>query len=142
MYRNSLDGLAEQVRALEEQKHLLEADLTGLRHMRWPQRALRVGFLGVALLVAAGVGSILGYRHAVFDLAEASQADARTAARRIDLCNERLREVLRTKLDETEPREGRADAPACQGECKLAEGERQAADLHEIQSRLAALPPL
>ena len=99
MYRSSLDGLTEQIRSLEEQKRRLEANLVGMTRIRGPRRALR---LAIALLVLSGaclLGSGLGYRHAVIQLQEASQEDARTARWRIEECRTRLREALVSKGD-------------------------------------------
>jgi hypothetical protein len=63
MYRGSLDGLAEKVRALEEERGRLEVDLAGMRRIRWPQRALRLGVALLALLAATVFGGAIGYRH-------------------------------------------------------------------------------
>ena len=104
MYRSALDGLAERVTALEEEKRRLEEDLRAVRRIRRPQRALRV-LLGLLLLAAAGgVGAALGYRRAAVTLREVAQEDARVAVGRLDVCNERLRELL-AEMD------GRDDAP-------------------------------
>jgi hypothetical protein len=99
MYRSNFDGLTEQIRALEEQKRRLEADLVGMTRIRWPQRALRV-VIALLVFVGAGVlGSALGYRHAVVELQRASQDDARTALHRIEQCHDRLRQVITSKRD-------------------------------------------
>ena len=110
MYRDSLDGLTEQIRSLQEQKVQLEVDLVGMKSMRWPQRALRAF---VALLVLAGAsaaGGVLGYRHAVIQLREASQQDARTALSRIERCNARTKEVFNLCREDYLKRADREDA--------------------------------
>jgi hypothetical protein len=100
MYRSSLEGLTEQIRTLEEQKRHLEADIVGLGRMRRPQRLLGVAIAALLLLGAGWCGRALGYRQAVVQLGEASRQDARTALRRIELCNERLREVVEVESKE------------------------------------------
>jgi hypothetical protein len=94
MYRSGLDGLTEQLRALEAQKLRLESDLAGMKRIRFPQRVARAT---VALLVLSGVAfvsSFLGYRHAVIEIEKAAFQDALVLRLRADRCNERLREAL------------------------------------------------
>lgn len=100
MYRSSLDGLTEQVRALEAEKRRLEADLVGMTRIRLPQRALRVAIALLLLGGSAAVGGVLGYRHAVVSLEAASQRDAQAALWRIQRCNARLSEVLESIPDD------------------------------------------
>jgi len=101
MYRDNLEGLTEQIRALEEQRLRLEADLVGMKNMKRPQRALRVTLAALVLAAVGFAGGALGYRHAVIQLQEASRDDARTALRRIERCNERLKEVRALQGDVT-----------------------------------------
>jgi hypothetical protein len=99
MYRSSLDGLAERVALLEEEKHRLEVDLAGVKRIRGPQLAARLG-LGMLLLLATGfVGSALGYRHAAVELQEVTRQDTRVALGRLDVCNARLRTLLADRDD-------------------------------------------
>jgi len=94
MYRSSLDGLTEQLRSLEEQKRRLEADLAGMKRIRWPQRAVRLAIAALAVTGTALAGGALGFRHAVIQLREVSQQDVRTAVWRSERCQERLTQAL------------------------------------------------
>ena len=99
MYRSSVEGLTEQVRALEEQKQKLEAELSTVRRILWPRRLLRYG-LGLLLLVMSGVlGGVITCRRSLGALEEARAMEERAALRRIALCNERLAAALRSPRD-------------------------------------------
>jgi hypothetical protein len=97
MYRSSLDGLSEQIRFLEEQKRRLEADLVGLKRMRWPQRAFRISIAALVFSGTGSVGWVLGYRHAAIQVREAAERDAWAYLERIDQCDEQRRELLALK---------------------------------------------
>jgi len=100
MYRSSVDGLTERVRALEEEKQHLEADLAGMKRIRWPQRAARLALLAAIVGGAAAAGGVLGYRRALIELADASRRNVENAwrgasawRRTAELCDARLREI-------------------------------------------------
>jgi hypothetical protein len=94
MYRSSFDGLAEQIRSLEEEKRRLEADLVGMTRIRGPRRALRIAIALLALVGSGLIGGVVGYRHAAIQLQEAWLEDVQTARWRIEQCHDRLRDAL------------------------------------------------
>jgi hypothetical protein len=102
MYRDGLDGLTERVRGLEEEKSRLERDLACARRIRLPQRAVRATVALVVLVGAGAFGAALGYRHAMHELQEASQADGRFAMLRIARCHEKLAKVLASPVVDEE----------------------------------------
>jgi hypothetical protein len=103
MYRDGLVGLAERVRALEEERNRLERDLACARRIRLPQRAFRAAVALVVLVGAVASGAALGYGGAMHELQGASRADARFAMLRIARCHERLAKALAPSVvDEVE----------------------------------------
>jgi hypothetical protein len=107
MYRSSVDGLAEQVRALEEQKSRLEAELANVRSILWPTRALRAAVALVLLTISAVLGGVMTYRHTLLTFQATHAAEERAALRRIAMCNERLAAALQST---SEPEAGNVSA--------------------------------
>jgi hypothetical protein len=96
MYRSSVDGLAEQVRSLEEQRSRLEAELANVHRIVRPRRAWGIA---VASLVLVALGFALGSltaHHSLEALRKSYAAEQRAANQRIEMCNGRLAAALQS----------------------------------------------
>jgi hypothetical protein len=94
MYRSSVDGLAEQVRSLEQQKSRLEADLASMHRIVRPRRASGIAVASLALVAIGFALGSMTYHHRLDALRRSYAAEEHAANRRIEMCNERLAAAL------------------------------------------------
>jgi hypothetical protein len=97
MYRENLEGLTEQICALEVERAKLEEDLARMRRITWPQKLGRGIVAAAVAAVIAGLAVMFGYGHGVRAADDARAADMSTAWEKIYALEGELAEAKRAK---------------------------------------------